>query len=153
MGMTGSSMARGGSIDDDEPPKKPPTTQKPFNLTKPNPKVIPQPDAIPRQVKSNPVPHGLFKKDLAEIVAEKDDRRKKDTEAIRQGYLDSEKQKFNLETAKRRTDKFGIAKDEVIKKREDELKFQMKHTREVPDFSKVEAPVKLTTAAILKEGH
>jgi len=29
----------------------------------------------------------------------------------------------------------------------------MKHTREVPDFSKVEAPVKLTSAAVLREGH
>jgi len=45
--------------------------------------VIPQPDAIPREVKSKPVPKGLFKKSLAEIEAEKDDRRKKDTDAIR----------------------------------------------------------------------
>ena len=29
----------------------------------------------------------------------------------------------------------------------------MKHTRAVPDFSKVEAPVKLTSAAVLREGH
>lgn len=156
MGMTSSnSMTRGAinSVDDDEQPKKPPTQQKPFNLTKPKPKVIPQPDAIPREVKSKPVPKGLFKKSLAEIEAEKDDRRKKDTDAIRQGYLDSEKQKFDLETAKRRPDKFGKIKTEVEKKREDELKFQMKHTREVPDFSKVEAPVKLTSAAVLREGH
>jgi hypothetical protein len=41
----------------------------------------------------------------------------------------------------------------VLKKKEDELKFQMKHSREVPDFSKVEAPVKLTSAAVLREGH
>jgi hypothetical protein len=41
----------------------------------------------------------------------------------------------------------------VLKKKEEELKFQMKHSREVPDFSKVEAPVKLTSAAVLREGH
>lgn len=29
----------------------------------------------------------------------------------------------------------------------------MKHTREIPDFTKVEAPVKLTSAAVLREGH
>jgi hypothetical protein len=29
----------------------------------------------------------------------------------------------------------------------------MKYSREIPDFSKVEAPVKLTSAAVLREGH
>lgn len=29
----------------------------------------------------------------------------------------------------------------------------MKYARELPDFSKVEAPVKLTSAAVLREGH
>ena len=29
----------------------------------------------------------------------------------------------------------------------------MKYAREVPDFSKLEAPVKLTSAAVLREGH
>jgi hypothetical protein len=33
-----------------------------------------------REVKSNPVPKGLFKKTLAEIEAEKEERRKKETE-------------------------------------------------------------------------
>jgi hypothetical protein len=40
-----------------------------------------------------------------------------------------------------------------MKKREEELKFDGKHARELPDFSKVEAPVKLTSAAVLREGH
>lgn len=29
----------------------------------------------------------------------------------------------------------------------------MRHAREVPDFNKKEAPVKLTSAAVLREGH
>lgn len=33
------------------------------------------------------------------------------------------------------------------------MKFDAKHARELPDFSKVEAPVKLTSAAVLREGH
>lgn len=42
LGMTSSqSMNRPLSQEDDEPPKKAPTVQKPFNLTKPKPKVIP----------------------------------------------------------------------------------------------------------------
>lgn len=52
------------------------TEQKPFNLTKPKPKVIPQPEALPREVKSNPVPKNLFKKSLADIEKEKEERRR-----------------------------------------------------------------------------
>lgn len=51
------------------------TEQKPFNLTKPKPKVIPQPEALPREIKSNPIPKGLFKKSLADIEKEKFERR------------------------------------------------------------------------------
>lgn len=29
----------------------------------------------------------------------------------------------------------------------------MRYAKELPDFSRVEAPVKLTTAAVLREGH
>lgn len=140
------------SRDEDEPVKKAPTQQKPFNLTKPKPKVIPQPEAIPREVKSNPVPKNLFKRSLAEIEAEKEARRKKEADAIRKSYAEGEKQKFPLATEARRPDKFERAKQEVIKKRDEELQFQKKHAREIPDFSKVEAPVKLTSAAVLREG-
>jgi hypothetical protein len=38
-----------------------------------------------------------------------------------------------------------------LKIKEEELKFDMKHTRKVPDFSKNEAVVKLTTAAVYRE--
>lgn len=108
---------------------------------------------MPRELKSNPVPKNLFKKNLSEIEAEKEERRKKEAESIRKAYLESEKQKFALATETRRPDKFSKAKDEVIKKRQEELKFEGKHARELPDFSKVEAPVKLTSAAVLREGH
>ena len=55
-------------------------------MTKPKPKVIPPPEAMPREVKSNPVPKNLFKKSLAEIEQEKEDRRKKEAENIRKAY-------------------------------------------------------------------
>jgi hypothetical protein len=141
------------SADDDDRPKKAPTQPKPFNLTKPKPKVIPQPEAMPRELKSNPVPKNLFKRTLAEIESEKEERRKQEAEAIRKAYQESEKQKFALATETRRPDKFLKAKEEVIKRRQEELKFEGKHAREIPDFSKVEAPVKLTSAAVLREGH
>lgn len=90
-------------------------------MTKPKPKVIPPPEAMPREVKSNPVPKNLFKKTLAEIEQEKEERRKKETEAIRKGYQESDKQKFALATEARRPDKFQKTKEEILSKREKEL--------------------------------
>ena len=42
------------------------------NLTKPKPKVIPRPQELPREVKANPVPAGLFKKTVEEVEKEKE---------------------------------------------------------------------------------
>jgi len=62
------------------------TETAPFNLTKPKPKVIPQPDALPRETKATAIPKGLFKKNVADIEKEKFDRRAAKTEQIRQDY-------------------------------------------------------------------
>jgi hypothetical protein len=59
----------------EQQPKKV-TMPQPFNLTKPKPKVIPPPESIDRVVKANPVPSGMFKKNLDKIEKEKEDRRK-----------------------------------------------------------------------------
>lgn len=52
-----------------------------------------------------------------------------------------------------RPKKFDKIKEEVFKQRDDELKFNMKHAREMPDFSKKDAPVKLNAAAVVREAH
>ena len=54
----------------DEPQPKQVTEQKPFNLTKPKPKVIPQPIALDRELKVKPVPKNLFTKTLEDIEKE-----------------------------------------------------------------------------------
>ena len=58
-----------------ERPKKK-TEPKPFNLTKPKPKVIPQPESMLRETKANPFPKNLFKKTIKDIEKEKEERRK-----------------------------------------------------------------------------
>ena len=61
---------------DDGIEKKPPTEFKPFNLTKTKPKKIPEPEVINREIKANPVPKHLYRKSLAEIEKDKQERRK-----------------------------------------------------------------------------
>jgi hypothetical protein len=75
----------------------------PFNLTKPKPKVIPQPEALAREVIANPIPKGLFKKSVVDIEKDKEERRKAKTEAIRKEYEDNPQKRFKLETAERPT--------------------------------------------------
>ena len=70
------------------------TETVPFNLTKPKPKVIPQPEALPREHKAVPIPNNLFKKSVIDIEKDKEDRRKAKTEAIRKEYEDNPQKRF-----------------------------------------------------------
>lgn len=91
-----------------------PTQQVPFNLTKPKPKVIPQPEPLKREIKSNPIPKNLFKKNLADLEKEKEDRRKQKTDAVRDNYERDEKKKFKLSTEDRQPDKFKERKAKIL---------------------------------------
>ena len=84
-------------------PVKKVTEPKPFNLTKVRPKVIPQPEALARETIANPVPKNLFKKTLADIEKDKEERRKAKTELIRKEYEENGKKRFELATEKRPT--------------------------------------------------
>ena len=64
-------------------------------MTKPKPKVIPQPEALAREVIANPIPKGLFKKSVIDIEKDKEDRRKAKTEAIRKEYEETTKKDLN----------------------------------------------------------
>ena len=77
-------------MDGDPQPKKV-TEIVPFNLTKPKPKEIPQPIALARETKANPVPKNLFKKSVIDVEKDKEERRKANTEAIRKEYEDNTK--------------------------------------------------------------
>lgn len=90
------------------------TEMKPFNLTKPKPKVIPRPLELPRVTEANPIPNNLFKKTVKDVEKEKEDRRKANTEAIRKEYDDNEKKRFALATeGLKSTKKFDQTKDYV----------------------------------------
>jgi len=105
-GITGGrTSAMSGTImmDQGEIQAKKTTEQIPFNLTKPKPKVIPQPEALPREVIANPIPKGLFKKSVVDIEKDKEERRKAKTEAIRKEYEDNGKKRFELATEARPT--------------------------------------------------
>lgn len=86
MGVTQSSFAMAAaksgddilikSLMEDKSTKKSPTKPQPFNLTKPKPKMIEEPVPLQRELKANPVPKALYRKTLADIEKEKEERRK-----------------------------------------------------------------------------
>lgn len=134
------------SIMEDDVKKKEPTKQKPFNLTKPKPKVIEEPIPIKREVKANPLPKNMYKKTLKEIEEEKKKRRQKKIDAVKKQYEQSEQ--FALATKTRPNHS-----EAAIKEFEDaearKMKFNMKHTREMPDFEKKKGDIKFNAAAII----
>lgn len=154
--MTGGSRAGGksaqsGTFMDGEMVKKT-TEQVPFNLTKPKPKVIPEPEGLLRECKANPVPKGLFKKTVIDIEKEKEERRKAKTDAIRREYEDNSKKRFELATEARPTvNKFEQSKAKLEEEFQSGLKFSGTKPRAMPNYDKIEAPVKLTAAAVKRE--
>lgn len=130
------------------------TEFKPFNLTKPKPKMIPAPEQIKREIKARPAPKNMNKKTLADIEADKKARRQATINAIKGDYEGNLKKKFALATAGRpsiaRTDK---VKEEVEERIVKELKFEGNRPRPMPNFEKNEANVKLNVAALKREKH
>ena len=74
-------------------------------MTKPKPKMIPPPEQIKREVKAKPVPAGMFKKTLADIEAEKAERRQATVKAIKTDYDEGVKKRFELKTEKLESNK------------------------------------------------
>jgi hypothetical protein len=56
-----------------------------------------------REVKANPVPHGMFKLTLADIEQQKKERRQKTIEAVKAEYESNPKKVFDLATMQRPT--------------------------------------------------
>jgi len=75
----------------------------PFNLTKPKLKLIPAPEAIKREIKANPIPKAIFKKNLADIEEDKKARRLATINAVKADYEQNPKKRFELATMQRPT--------------------------------------------------
>ena len=146
-----SEMVSDGGVEEQ---KAKPTEFKPFNLTKPKPKMIPPPEQIKREIKARPVPANMNKKTLADIENDKKQRRNATINAIKGEYEANVKKRFPLATEGRPTiNKFARVQDEVEEQIVRELKFEGTKPRKMPNFDKNEANVKLNVAALKREKH
>lgn len=76
------------------------TEFKPFNLTQPRPRLIPEPDVITREVKAQPVPTSIHKNSLNKVEEQKKKRMEEEKAKVLSKY--SEADHFSLETSARR---------------------------------------------------
>lgn len=129
--------------------KRKPTEPVPFNLTKPKPRLIPEPEVISREVKALPVNPVIHKTSLDEIEEEKKKRLEEEKAKVAEKYSVSTAP--NLQTQNRRD---GMELEELTKKvdaeRMAECTFKPKPAKKyVPPTE--EAPVRQNIAAVLRE--
>lgn len=125
------------------------TQPKPFNLTQPRPRLIPEPEVISREVKALPVPDIINKTSLAEVEETKKKRLEEHKTVVLDKYPTTHH--FKLETANRRD---GSELEELTKKvdaeRMAECTFKPKQAKKYVQPSE-EAVVKQNVAAVLRE--
>jgi len=136
------------------------TVPKPFNITKPKPRMVPPPDSIPCGVKANPAPEKILASTFVPSV-QKSIERQLDMNKTELADKYDPALEFKFQTALRvGTNRpehtqtfFPRAKEAVEAQLAAELKFDgiAKPRRPPTAPTKESAPIKLNTAAILRE--
>lgn len=140
-------------------PERQVTVPEPFNLTRPKPRMVAEPDSIECGVKANPINEKILDPNYTPAVESRIETElaanRADLETKYPADLEFQFQTVSRVGANRSVDSqtyFPRAKQEVEEQREAELKFDMKHGAPLPKPPTTEsAPIKLNTAAILRE--
>jgi len=124
------------------------TSPKPFNITAPKPRLIPEPEAISREVKALPVPAHLHNTSLADVEEQKKKRLEEEKQRVAAKY--GEEHVPKLASAARRD---GAEGEELARKveaeRMAECTFKPRLGKYVPPTE--EAVVRQNVAAVLRE--
>ena len=135
------------------------TVPQPFNLTRPKPRMVPEPDSIPCGVTANPVNERILDPNYRPAVESRIEEDLKENRAELAAKYPKELD-FKFQTAERvganrpnnSQTYFPRAKQEIEEERAASLQFDMKHGAPLPKRpTKESAPIKLNTAAIFRE--
>jgi len=133
-------------------PKRQVTVPVPFTLTRPKPRLVPQPTAIDRVIEAQPIPKTIYKTSLEQLEKERAERLEEMKKKTESKY--NEKQEFILTTAQRpgADDKIKERfRDECEKMGVRECTFQPKINPAYNRDGIADTQVKMNTAAILRE--
>ncbi|XP_043918828.1 cilia- and flagella-associated protein 99 [Protopterus annectens] len=129
-------------------PKKDSKTTKPkeYNLTKPKPRAIPVPEKIPQQQKTHTVPSSTYRhpKELQQLDEIKQQNRQKAEEML----LEANSAPFKCASSEKSESAKHVLLD-IAKEEESKMSFK---ARPFPGYKVDNIPIKLNTAAILREG-
>mmetsp|Transcript_30378 Transcript_30378/g.68153 ORF Transcript_30378/g.68153 Transcript_30378/m.68153 type:complete len:764 (+) Transcript_30378:81-2372(+) len=131
-------------------PEKKLTEFKPFNITQPRPRLIPEPDVISRQVKAQPVPASIHKNSLGKVEEQKKKKLQEEKAKVLAKY--DEADHFSLETAARRDHQAALEdlKQQVEAERMAECTFVPKTTKKAV-FAAEDATIRHNAASVLRE--
>ncbi|KAG5192900.1 hypothetical protein JKP88DRAFT_156539 [Tribonema minus] len=133
-------------------PARPATIAQPFNLTRPNPRRVPEPMKIEAVFKTGPDPRYLDRaKDLQAIAEENAERLAQTKAATAKKYEEAEAQglgEFKLHETRNTVD---AKRKEIEAQRAAELQFSRRPAKPPPQFSDTAAEVRLNLGAILRE--
>mmetsp|Transcript_130980 Transcript_130980/g.310636 ORF Transcript_130980/g.310636 Transcript_130980/m.310636 type:complete len:762 (-) Transcript_130980:14-2299(-) len=125
------------------------TEFKPFNLTRPRPRLIPEPEVMSREVKAQPVPAGIHKNSLSKVEEQRKKKLEEEKARVQSKYTESDH--FSLETGARRDHEaeMELLKKKVEEEQMAECTFNPKTSKKVvaPD----DATVRHNVASVLRE--
>eukprot|EP00747_Dinoflagellata_sp_TGD_P162531 gnl/TRDRNA2_/TRDRNA2_180226_c0_seq1.p1 gnl/TRDRNA2_/TRDRNA2_180226_c0~~gnl/TRDRNA2_/TRDRNA2_180226_c0_seq1.p1 ORF type:complete len:804 (+),score=236.88 gnl/TRDRNA2_/TRDRNA2_180226_c0_seq1:125-2413(+) len=131
-------------------PVKKVTEPMPFNLTKPKPRLIPEPEVISREIKANPVNPVIFTTTLAQVEAEKQERREELKAKTMAKH--SEHKGPDLKSASR--PRVEVEKEELTRQAEERLmgecSFQPTPAKPYKPPT-ADAPIKQNASSVLRE--
>ncbi|KAK7457309.1 hypothetical protein BaRGS_00035724, partial [Batillaria attramentaria] len=123
---------------------------KPFSLTQPRARSVPLPEPIPKLKKHNPVPKSLYvaSKDQAEVDRRKQENRQQAEERL----MEASRRQFACANPEPSHKTREVLKN-IVSEQDSKLEFERHRSRPVPAFLNKEIPIKMNTAAILREGQ
>eukprot|EP00931_Biecheleriopsis_adriatica_P086494 TRINITY_DN61158_c0_g1_i1.p1 TRINITY_DN61158_c0_g1~~TRINITY_DN61158_c0_g1_i1.p1 ORF type:complete len:781 (-),score=272.06 TRINITY_DN61158_c0_g1_i1:166-2508(-) len=126
------------------------TECKPFNITAPRPRLVPEPEVISREIKAQPVPAAIHKNSLSKVEEEK--KRKLEDEKAKVAAKYSPSDHFSLETGVRRdhAGEFEELRNKVEAERMAECTFQPAPAKPFVPPSE-DAVVRHNAASVLRE--
>ncbi|KAI8926288.1 hypothetical protein BC831DRAFT_457236 [Entophlyctis helioformis] len=133
-----------------KPSDKKATELVPFLLTKPKPRKLPEPtEKISTVVKANPIPKTQYEESVEkrQLAKLKEENRTK----VKQLYEVAQKEQFKV-ALRKPSDKVDQIRDQIEQEQREKFERErVKSHKTVPAFVHQHVPVKLTTAAILRE--
>ncbi|KAL3864337.1 hypothetical protein ACJMK2_006028, partial [Sinanodonta woodiana] len=125
------------------------TRPRPFNITQPRARSVPVPDPIPKLQKHKPPPKTLYQQPTEfELI---DQIRQANRRKAEESLMEASRHQFACANPEK-SQKTKEIMNKIITEGEAKLDFDRPKANTAPSFLGQEVPIKMTTAAILREG-